>query len=565
MAKKIRFALKMKDGVEARNLQELQEHFDIDSVMEYYLNGKLETWLDDRYYDEEANQVRELAPESSELSKKLCEIFQVEYVRDALTPEEAEVSNRKIERLREITDDEEIIDKVDSVAFSQEELADLLDEGLDTIYLCGKDFQIPLGKRDMTYIGIQTILTLTDRQLGQYMENGIRFVNLLRSEEIKGQNVFERQEENGPLICLCESVDTGKWDLLVYEDDRCQEYQERKWKSTSEKDLHIEFQKKFVEIPVENMIEARKVSCVGNRILYIGKNGQGTFLGTMNLDGTQDRVIRYLPDKWGRRYRFCRDYILVVNREFGDVERDINIDLNGIQTEIDANFDEFPCGVCEASNGLYSITGTVFRDEISNETKRGFVVKELNSGEKIIKRYQFEKDAGVEYGLGDGGELKAVYSNRSLDKVYFLWGSRFGTDAQIWFFDTNTKEIARATSIKIGNFKKLFGVKGNEIFYHGSDDKYPEIMSLNMETGRKRCLWENLASELGGVLEKLLGMLKGEYIYLRGGTYMEDRVYKVKIDGSERTVIGKSKFDTISGDLKTVKETPRIREIKEWC
>lgn len=187
MAKKIRFALKMKDGAEVRSLQELQEYFDIDRVMAYYLNGKLEIWLADRYYDEEADQVRELDSADSELSRKLCEIFQVEYVRDALTPEEAEVRNRKIERLREITDDEEIIDKVDCVAFSQEELADLLDAGLDTIYLCGKDFQIPLGKRDMTYIGIESKLSFTEEKLAQYHAQNIQFVDLVGNLEEKGK------------------------------------------------------------------------------------------------------------------------------------------------------------------------------------------------------------------------------------------------------------------------------------------------------------------------------------------------------------------------------------------
>lgn len=193
MAKKIRFALKMKDGTEVRNLQELQEHFDIDSVMAYYLNGKLETWLDDRYYDEEADQVRELDPEDSELSKKLCEIFQVEYVRDALTSEEIEARKQKIERLRGITDDEEIIDKVDSVAFTQEELADLLDAGFDTIYLCGKDFQIPLGKGGVTYIGIQTNLIIPQEQMVQYELNNIRLVNvrISKSKEKVGCEAFK--------------------------------------------------------------------------------------------------------------------------------------------------------------------------------------------------------------------------------------------------------------------------------------------------------------------------------------------------------------------------------------
>ena len=79
MAKKMRFALQMKDGIEVKTLSELQEHFDMDCVMEYYSNGKLETWLDDRYYEEAADQIRELNLQDPELSRKLCEIFHVKY------------------------------------------------------------------------------------------------------------------------------------------------------------------------------------------------------------------------------------------------------------------------------------------------------------------------------------------------------------------------------------------------------------------------------------------------------------------------------------------------------
>ena len=47
MAKKIKFALKMKDGMEVRTLQELKSGFDLNAVMAYFLDGKLETWLSD--------------------------------------------------------------------------------------------------------------------------------------------------------------------------------------------------------------------------------------------------------------------------------------------------------------------------------------------------------------------------------------------------------------------------------------------------------------------------------------------------------------------------------------
>ncbi len=47
MARKIRFPLRMKNGAEVRTLEELRENFDLESVLGYYTDGKLQTWLAD--------------------------------------------------------------------------------------------------------------------------------------------------------------------------------------------------------------------------------------------------------------------------------------------------------------------------------------------------------------------------------------------------------------------------------------------------------------------------------------------------------------------------------------
>ena len=99
MAKKIKFALKMKDGVEVRNLQELQENFDLNQVTAYFLDGRLETWLSDRYYDEEVEQIVKLKKEDPELQQKLCRIFGAKYSADSMTPDEIEARNQKLIRL----------------------------------------------------------------------------------------------------------------------------------------------------------------------------------------------------------------------------------------------------------------------------------------------------------------------------------------------------------------------------------------------------------------------------------------------------------------------------------
>ena len=157
MAKKIKFPLVMKDDAETRTLEEFKEHFDIEKAVGYFLDGKLLAWLEARYYDTEADAVRALDKNDAELRKKLCGIFGAEYDEaetPALDMEEAQERSRKLAKLRQYTSDQAILDKVDSVAFDQEDLADLLDNEVHDIYLCNNSFVIPLRVEDKEYIGI---------------------------------------------------------------------------------------------------------------------------------------------------------------------------------------------------------------------------------------------------------------------------------------------------------------------------------------------------------------------------------------------------------------------------
>ena len=138
MAKKIRFPLKLAEGAEVRTLEELREHFDLGAVLEYYKNGKLLTWLEDRYLEGEAEAVRALNEAAPDFQRQLCAVFQVEYTGNEVDLEEIERRQERLKRLRTITDDAEFIQNIDRVAFDQEELADLLDEGATKIYLCGE-------------------------------------------------------------------------------------------------------------------------------------------------------------------------------------------------------------------------------------------------------------------------------------------------------------------------------------------------------------------------------------------------------------------------------------------
>ena len=156
MARKVKFALEMANGTKVRsNLEELREHFDMESIVSYYLSGKLLEWLEDRYYDDEAAKIEELDKDSPNLNAQLCAIIGVDASKyDALDLEAVERLNEKKTILRQKTSDSTIIDNAMITALNQEDLADLLDLESPVIYLCGDKFNIPIRVEHKRYVGI---------------------------------------------------------------------------------------------------------------------------------------------------------------------------------------------------------------------------------------------------------------------------------------------------------------------------------------------------------------------------------------------------------------------------
>lgn len=192
MAKKVKFPLDMgKDNegndILVREIGELKEHYNAEKVTEYFLNGKLLTWLKDRYYDEEAERVEKLSEQTNlhNPAAKLGEIFGIE-IKESVDVEELETRREKLEKLRAITSDDEILDNVDYVAFSQEDLGDLLDEGAGVIYLCGDNFRIPLSVKNVRYIGVNNpAVSIGGKSESNFRESGISFEKCELSEEFK--------------------------------------------------------------------------------------------------------------------------------------------------------------------------------------------------------------------------------------------------------------------------------------------------------------------------------------------------------------------------------------------
>lgn len=150
----VRFPLRMADGAQVRTLDELREHFNLETVLEYYKNGKLLTWLQDRYLETEAAAIQALDERAEDLPAELCKIFNVEYNANSIDVQKILQRPERLKRLLSFTENKEIIDLVDQVAFDDEDIAKLLDIQESRIYLLGDRFNIPVSKTGISYIGL---------------------------------------------------------------------------------------------------------------------------------------------------------------------------------------------------------------------------------------------------------------------------------------------------------------------------------------------------------------------------------------------------------------------------
>lgn len=188
MARKIRFPLEMEGGIKVRNMDELKTHFSIEKVTEYYLEGKLKTWLQDRYYMEELSRIEELKnlKDKNEIPGRLAAIFHIEQSHD-FDVAELEEKTAKISILRSFSDEEEWESKLAHTAFTQEELGNILreyermtsEEEVKKVYLCGETFVISDAVPNILYQGVNRPLVQirADKRFDAEKKN-IQFENL---------------------------------------------------------------------------------------------------------------------------------------------------------------------------------------------------------------------------------------------------------------------------------------------------------------------------------------------------------------------------------------------------
>jgi hypothetical protein len=176
----IKFPLELKDGAKVMTIDELRANFDLNKIIDYFKDGTLEKFLRDRFYEDEADALKNLNTADKDFVEKLCNIFCIDEL-----PEIAAWRKERREKLKQFTDDEEIFENIDDVAFNQDELEDILrEENIPaTIYLCDKIFRFNSGilkKTNIRYVGIAervTVLLESGKEI-DFKAFGITFENV---------------------------------------------------------------------------------------------------------------------------------------------------------------------------------------------------------------------------------------------------------------------------------------------------------------------------------------------------------------------------------------------------
>ena len=139
------------NGVEVRTIEELRDNFDREKILDAFKSGALVTWLENRFYDDEADAVAKIDSDDDNALAKICAALDVDCA------DNSEFSNRLREKksaLSSMTDDSAIIANAAATALNQADLAELIHAGCRTIYLCGENFSVPIRVADMNYVGV---------------------------------------------------------------------------------------------------------------------------------------------------------------------------------------------------------------------------------------------------------------------------------------------------------------------------------------------------------------------------------------------------------------------------
>lgn len=186
------------NGKEIHSLDELRDNFDAEEILKALNDGSLKNFLSTHYYEREATAIAGLTLESKDCLKKICAALKVDYLKQdfVMTPE----VEARLEVIKQFTTDEKVLQHFSQVALNQEELANLINDGEKTIYLCHNKFSIPLRQSDITYIGIDNPTIENAFTAEQYKKAGIVIKNISLPSNVSkemSEYALNAAKENG--------------------------------------------------------------------------------------------------------------------------------------------------------------------------------------------------------------------------------------------------------------------------------------------------------------------------------------------------------------------------------
>lgn len=192
--KRIKFPLTMKNGAEVRDIESLRENFDMESVVGFFSSGKLEKWLENYYYDDILEKVKELDQKAEDFGSRLAEALGAEWHGDDAEVQQIMKQTELKERLKPLVS-EETLERMDYIADTQEILEQLAKQGKSPVYLCGDKFTIRKWMKNIKCIGIQKpTVTLEIIDHTQYLESNIEIFDVAFADKDMERIATDRAE-----------------------------------------------------------------------------------------------------------------------------------------------------------------------------------------------------------------------------------------------------------------------------------------------------------------------------------------------------------------------------------
>ena len=192
--RKIKFPLEMRGGVKVRELDEFREYFDLERAIEYFSNGRLQTWLENIYAVDIAEELSELTGNEEHFLKKFTEILGVEYKENKISVEQIAYESSLKERLKHFYPEEEAENIVAKAADTQEAFEKLVNSGCKEIYLLPGTFCIKHNMKDLLLIGVdEPKITLEVRDAEQFRKQNIMVQDIVPGNE-ETKKILDRDE-----------------------------------------------------------------------------------------------------------------------------------------------------------------------------------------------------------------------------------------------------------------------------------------------------------------------------------------------------------------------------------